>query len=525
MKAFFTLLLIILFTYKVDANCPQILMPSELSKLPLCPEGAGTNLLPETYPVGVFVISDRGYSYDPDFTVAVVEKVLKATGENNPLILLPVQEETVVKIKSRIDALEISKEQKEKWKASLRPVSGTRWTWQQDYMQPYLNYQTGQIVIREVAEYNSTIGYGTGKVDAQKVFDAGKDCGIAMGQKIFSSNRRASGTFGGNIEALPGGVCLLGRDSFINDAAYDEYVKNACGESAQHHIKVPTSWLKVGHTDEIMKVVRNKNRPAPCDFSVVLASPQKGLDLLRKNPASLFFNFPSNSYELPTKLARRRLNEDITSSTVCRKYLDMKRKKQNRQNNPIRSTNGVSKVFDFIKMLYPDAFAGATVVDYGDESLHLECFTMTNGEAYNLFTKNDDFREYNELVQEKIDELKSNIKNKLKERLPQCNVDFIEAPDLFYGGPVVENEKGKKELPNNKGLSLLPNPTNAITINDTVISPDPSNIIFKRYLEEEYRKRGLYAEFVDTFDYAHKGEGNLHCTTNTMHICRPRGGK
>ena len=95
---------------------------------------------------------------------------------------------------------------------------------------------------------------------------------------------------------------------------------------------------------------------------------------------------------------------------------------------------------------------------------------------------------------------------------------------LFFGGQIVQGKNGM-ELPNAMGLSILPNPTNAISVNDTIITPDPSNAAFKKYLEEEYRKRGLNPEFVDTWDYAHQGSGNLHCATNTNHICRPGSGR
>lgn len=55
---------------------------------------------------------------------------------------------------------------------------------------------------------------------------------------------------------------------------------------------------------------------------------------------------------------------------------------------------------------------------------------------------------------------------------------------------------------------------------DTLIAPDPSNDVFQKYMEEEYKKRGLKAEFVDIFDYAHRGEGNLHCSTYIVSVGR-----
>ncbi len=104
-----------------------------------------------------------------------------------------------------------------------------------------------------------------------------------------------------------------------------------------------------------------------------------------------------------------------------------------------------------------------------------------------------------QLVQEKMTGLKNEISQKLKTKLPKCEIDFIEAPDIFFGGLPVEKKMGKFELPNKMGLSILPNPTNAISVNDTVISPDPSNGIFKKYLEEQYTKRGLASDLQKSF--------------------------
>lgn len=58
--------------------------------------------------------------------------------------------------------------------------------------------------------------------------------------------------------------------------------------------------------------------------------------------------------------------------------------------------------------------------------------------------------------------------------------------------------------------------------NSLIISDPGENATFSEYMRAEYKKRGITARFVDTSLYAHAGDGNLHCATHTVHICRPR---
>lgn len=442
---------------------------------------------------------------------------MRGAGENSPLIILPVSNETMERIRSRIDSLSVSQEQKDKWKASLLQVPARGYTWQQDYMQPFINPQTGQVVLREVQNY------GRHGDSFSRIAEATEACGFIQGP-MLTNDRFVNGNMGGNIEALPAGICLLGDDNFESETKFTEYANQICSSNPGDRIKVPTSWLKVGHTDEIMKVVRNKNQNAPCDFSVVLASPKKGLELLRKNPQEQFLNFSPRSDSSARDLAVRRSNEYRGLRLLCRKNIEQRSRTRNPENQgPTRPTRGVTKLFDLRNLMIPMAFAGVTVRGPSGGEPE-DCSNMTNDEMYRLFTQDEELKDYNELVQTHMDSLRTEIQSKIKNKLPQCNIDFIEAPDLFFGGQIVQGRNGK-ELPNGMGLSILPNPTNAISVNDTIISPDPSNAAFKKHLEEEYRKRGLNPEFVDTFDYAHQGDGNLHCSTNTIHICRPRGSR
>lgn len=495
--------------------CPDWLM-NRANNIPTCPEGG---LVPETFPVGAVVVSDSGSKgKDSGFTADVVQKVLTASGNNNPLLLLPVSDETIQRVKSRIDEMPISDDLKKKYKQSILQVPTRGYTWQQDYFQPFTNPATGQIVLREVQ------GYGRHGDSFSKIIEATKSCGFQQGPTL-SNDYFVNGHMGGNIETLPSGICLLGDDHFRTNENWESYANQICNSGSENRIKVPTSWLKVGHTDEIMKVVRNKNAQAPCDFSVVLASPKKAIELLKQNPNGKFMDFSNGRGGSPSELAIRRSNEYRGLRNLCRKAIeDRNSPRQDRDNNDrTKPTKGVTKLFELKSLFISEAHAGVSRVRGPSGGEPEDCANMTNGEVYRLLTSDNELKVFNQLVQEKMDSLKTEVSQKLKSKLPQCEPDFIEVPDVFFGGMPVEKEKGKYELPEGMGLSVLPNPTNAISVNDTLIAPDPSNDVFQKYMEEQYKKRGLKAEFVDTFDYAHQGEGNLHCSTNTIHICNPRG--
>lgn len=511
---FYLLTFLLVGNSSFGANaCPDWLM-DRANDIPTCPEGG---LVPETYPVGAVVVSDHGMKgADSGFTADVVQKVLTASGNKNPLLLLPVSDETIKKVKSRIDEMKISDELKKKYIQSIIQIPTKGYTWQQDYFQPFTNPATGQIVLREVQ------GYGRHGDSFKKIIEATKSCGFQQGP-ILSNEFFVSGHMGGNIETLPSGICLLGDDHFDSNQKWEAYANQICNSGAENRIQVPTSWLRVGHTDEIMKVVKNKKAQAPCDFSVVLASPQKAIELLGQNPKGKFMDFTKGREGRPSELAVRRSNEYRGLRSLCRKVIEERSRPKPDNNNSAKPTKGVSKLFDIKGLFISEAQAGVESIRGPNGGEPIDCANMTNGEVYRLLTSDHELKVYNQLVQENMDTLKKEVNQKLKSKLPQCEPDFIEVPDVFFGGMPVEKAKGQYELPKEMGLSILPNPTNAISVNDTLISPDPSNDVFQKYMEEQYKKRGIKAEFVDTFDYAHQGAGNLHCSMNTIHICNPRG--
>lgn len=511
-----------LFSVTQAAECPSWLK-TQASQWPSCPS---TPFVPETYPVGAVVVSDRGMGgTDSGFTSDFVQKVLRASGDHTPMVLLPVSEDTMARIQSDIDHSSATPEQKQRWKQSLVHVNATSYTWQQDYFESFVNPQ-GQVVLRPVSGYERP-GSFSGAESLTALSTAAQGCGMVQGDPLKSSDGFVNGMMGGNIDAMPGGICLLGDDHFTSEARWSEYADQFCGKNANDRVKVPTAFLNVGHTDEVMKIVRNKNAAAPCDFSIEVASPRKALELLRANSSDPFLSLGRTAQDRATHWQNNALTRKI-----CRLSVE-ESKKSSQPGSPTTTPQprkGSTKLFfELLKdkiLGSSEARAGATSLtpDDPDEEAKSDCPNLTNGDVARLLTNDQNAREYNEEVQREMDALKQDLKSKLKSKLPQCTPDFIDAPDLFMGGAVIRNPDGTVDLPEQMGDSVLPNPTNAVSIENSVIAPEPGNDSFKKYMTSELQKRGLKADFVDTYEYAHVGQGNLHCSTHTIQVCSPSAG-
>jgi hypothetical protein len=151
--------------------------------------------------------------------------------------------------------------------------------------------------------------------------------------------------------------------------------------------------------------------------------------------------------------------------------------------------------------------------------------SATNGEIYDAIQADDEIRDYNMLVQKEMDQIRRDVVGRIGQDLPQCrnNINVIEVPNLFHGAPVVRHRDGTMELPvPGFGDAMLPNPTNGIITNHTMVYPQQFNRAFTGYLTGATAATGLAVDYVDTWDYAHRGNGNLHCSTHALRYCRPR---
>ena len=572
-----------------SSTCPEWIKNKE--DLPLCPDASQASILPETFPTGAIVVSNgSGVESEVDraFTTSVVEQVVRATSSDGrvPLIVLVgASESTQNHIRQQIQALDVSPEIKRKALNALKPtvslVSGSnRFVWQQDYFEVF-THPDGRMRIRAVEGYENQDFTNEASQDAVKsIARATYDCGFRVGPSLKSIDQTNNGHAGGNIEGMPGGFCLLGS-SDLSDAEWHAYAQQFCGRDPHKRIKVPTSWLTVGHTDEIMKVIKNNNpKEGQCDFSIALSSPQKAIELLEQNPQSSFTALP--------------IQEHRQLQRVCINLETMKANKFNIRNNP-SSGNGsqglqgllsyfITPAYGKIIAIGPDGkplpppptreeriqkniddiknrlaqsddellgevsssrlwsptekaeLANEIREQYREDLITFEaqkeCLNpdkrLSNADVLKVLKEDHSLEEasfasYNRLVQEEMDGLQSVLSQRIKSKL-NCTPDFIQTPDLFFGGNLVKKSgQDAFELPNHSGRSVLPNSTNSVFIGDSLIIPEPGqNAQFKAYMQEEYAKRGIISRFVDTAEYAHKNLGNLHCTTHSLRICQPR---
>jgi|GEM_PF-1890556 len=485
------------------AICPDW-VKAQSSLGPTCPQ---SSLLPETFPVAAIVVSDTRSDgqRDQELPSQVVQRVLLGAGTQLPLILLPVADATLTKIRTDLNALPISEELKKSFLQVLVQVPHNKgFPWQQDYFLSTQNLSTGLPVLRPIAQYTNVFNVLAAVGQLQNSIS---ECGVTTGPPLGRSRaaRPSTGVDGGNIEALPGGICAVGMANFTNIADWSTYVDQFCAKESQNRILVPTSWLNVGHTDEVLKLIRNHGSgvQAPCDFSLVVASPDKALELLKANSKDLFLDFAGN---IP--VANERVKKYRGLRLLCEAV---------KQLQPT-SAGTQQKIKLHAATLHPKR----SVADQNAETpVPDECLQITNGDVAEVLRTNANFGDYNHLVQLQMNALKTELAAKLGAKFPQCQIDFVDAPDLFFGAPLTRMPTGVG-LPPTQGLSILPNPSNSMTVNDTVISPEPGNSSFKTYLKAQYESRKLNAEFVDTFDYAHVFEGNLHCATHTLHVCSPQ---
>ena len=491
-----------------------------------CPTG-GTTLLDDTYPVSNYVISIAP-NYPTKKAMEVpgqfVLKVLAGHNfsESAPNIIVPADpeafrllkkslEEKIASSKGNIPASILNK---------LIPAEGESYTWQQDYFESFFNPETGKPVVRKIESYGrgganavDNLAKSAASCEVLKGPDLKTDHGmIVPGGKSFES-----GEMGGNIEGLPGGLCLVG------DNLSPKFSKQFCGKE-ENIVQMDVSWLTVGHVDEVFKVVPGNlpGVPAECNFSLMFASPKKALELLSAPRAE---NHPLFSGEFLKASASQSELNDFRLSRSSKRAGHQLCSILEKFAQPRREKSGGKKLKNRAKEALYKSLHLMIDVAYAEELQNLggcEVDSITTGEF--LAAMNDpEFKDYNQLIQESLDESKKLITKKILGRLPQCekHLSVIDVPNLFYGTAAVD-AAGKKSLPKpGDGGSFLPNPTNSVVANKSVIFSDPQNPIFRDYLTKTLKERQLGAAFIDTWDYSHLGDGNLHCSSHSIPYCVP----
>lgn len=506
--------------------------------VPLCP--ASGTMIPETYPAAAVMLSDdTGLTTDgagekklgferSRIAGNVAMSILRAAGKNPPQLLLSMSDETIDAIRARIRLEAPDANTRDRWLNALTRVRDSvksRFNWQQDFAQPYFNPQTGRPVLRPISDYRNT-GFVGSDGFANVIASAEAACGIEAGAPIKPTGQFVGGHGGGNLESLPGGTCLIGSDSFRGDQ-WTEYSQNVCTDGGRP-LEIDTSWLTVGHTDEIFSVVPSTSNS--CGFAIMAASPRAGLDALAQNPSEKAFDWADG---LSDEVIHERIQAHDPWSDICQAWSEAP---SGLNSTPGRKSVPRSNRTNSRLLLVLPSIAKASDEDALDENQTSDsttvqtkdmpiCASMTNSDLLAAMTVPNrrgvgNLKEYNNVIQATMDQNKEKLRSRLKETHPECDIPIIDVPSLFTGD-LGQDKNGQRFAKKGTALGLQSNPTNGININGTMIFPDPGNASLRRNLEARLKTHGVKSDFID-MTYAHLAQGNLHCSTNVIRYCRPR---
>lgn len=544
MSSLLHLFLILVFSLPVfGLNCPN------KDNAPLCPD-SGSTILDDTYPTQAFVVSVNGYHTRSSFSGEPASKlpadfistILQSYTKDSPQILVPSNSaefsSLIQSVEENLLKSDVPADLIKKKLSLIKQIDAQSYTWQQDYFESFISPETGMPVVREVSSYSGLSAQNKAKV-LNGLTNGGSDCSINLGEALAnfkgqkggdpSTTSWSNGEMGGNIEGLPGGLCLKGN----NQA--ELFVGQYCGlKEKGNSVEIDVGWMKVGHVDELIKVVPSfpKKTPEECNFSIMLASPKKGLEIL-DNPENANKKFIDLSF-LTEAEGDQKLRDIVNSAAgkeLCKLVrglsLPDKGPAGGDENKNVPKAKGAFFKNIIKNFLIEDLHAGVIVTEMSEAA---DCFKqlkeVTNQQMSDFMKSDEEFKIINDLVDEKMAKNREAIRAKLQERLPQCkDIKFVEVPDLFYGYGVAE-VNGKQELPQpGNMLSLFPNPTNSVMANQTMIVSKSPNKAFDLFVKAELERQGVKSKFVDTWNYAHSGEGNMHCSSHSLTYCRPRGMK
>ena len=557
------------------------------SSAPACPS-TGVKILDDTYPVQTFVISQAGTTPSPrgrTLPRATMLEVMRAYNFNPasvPNIVYPASRADFEQLRPLLiqDIVRSGKTTEEATRLvdeRVRLAEAPTWTWQQDYFEATFDPATGQPRINYSEIYGQRdIEEGAGTRDAFNAIAAAGVCSLTAGPELKSSylpmftagNKEAvtremgttpteSAEFGGNMEGLPGGLCLVG------DNMTDAFAEQICG-SRDNMVKIEANWLSVGHVDEIMKVLPDRRsvpgRPPECAFTIMSADTELGLSLLAEPGAlnqsvlQLDLDPEFKNATSPGGLAYNDIYRGSFQATPSTKILCRIVNEEGR-NNPAAPAGKSGTVIEaFVRFLVPEASAqGRTRTTPTAEQVQTAASDKQSAadlKAYNCINNYDEVKNsefvahirrneglvaYNRAIQEAMVRSRQKIYDKILAKLPQCRPFFSSVDQMFtkvpnYFSPAEPDEAGTHVKNGRIGygasaISFFPNPTNSLIMNNTVIFPSPVPAAYSDYLNRSTRALGLTPSQVDTWDYAHTGQGNIHCSSHSIPYCRPAGAR
>jgi hypothetical protein len=475
-------------------------------------------VLDNSYPAAFAAIStEQGLNYSTSF----VEEVMFQQDPPIPIVVTTTKESFKQLLLQLEKSNKLNDIQKKVFKEYLVPVyvdNVAATNWQQDFMEGHFNSKTGLPEVKEVKNYFKERNLDTNYL--KKIIAPVAKCGVTLSKVPLQlpaqdvNTNPTSGMFGGNIEALPNGVCMLGTDHFGTESYFDKYAINSCGRS--NVLSVPTSFLKVGHLDEIISVLPDNTKPKPCNYAIALASPRKALDLLRESPDSKLFeeSFLSGDTEAFQKACR-----NIIGKRILTKWDQKNSPTVPHQNNSV--LHNLAPLFSLPKAEAKESEGFFSKI----WNWKKECQNLTNNDLLQ-YIEGDEFtvgsepipselKLANNSIQKQMDKFKNEISNHLENQKTSCNPEIVDIP-VLYDATYSSTTKNAFEA-----VSILPSPANGIRVNHKYLYSQVGSNTFEKYLQSIFRDKKVQGSGIDTF-WAHQKLGNLHCSSNIIRYCNPR---
>jgi hypothetical protein len=485
---------------------------------PLCPK-SGTQILDNSYPAAFASISaEQGLIFSSSF----IEEVMFQQNPPIPIVVTSTKldyKNLIAKLKKSSQLSATQKKLLEEYVLPLFVEDVAATNWQQDFMEGSYNPNTGFPVVREVKNYFKQRDLDQNYL--KKIVNQVEKCGVTYDQTPMqlsaqdNSTSPTSGMFGGNLESLPNGLCIIGTDHFGTEDYLNEYARVACGRN--DYLQIPTSFLKVGHADEVISVLPDANKSKPCDFAIALASPRKALELLRTRPEEQLFDsaFINGDTE-----AFQRACRNIIGKRILTGWDETK--------NKIKSSkpgDENSVFYHFLNLLAaPSAFASEGFLSKV-WNWKKECQNLTNNDLLKYIEGDEftvgnepipsEFKLANESIQNEMDDFKYKLQSELQYSSKNCQPKIIDVPIIYEATYSSTSKKAAN------AITILPSPANGIRVNDKFMYSKVGSRSFDNYLKETFKNLKANSASIDTY-WAQENLGNLHCSSNIIRYCRPR---
>jgi hypothetical protein len=258
---------------QLATGCPQHYVSSEAG-IPACPKSKNLTILPAHYPPRTLFV---GYSPEPSylaFLSTLIERNAKRARPLQIVVLIPRfdTEQAYEDLK-----FYIQRSQAQHLTFITTPSDET--LWMQDYLEIGLSLKDGRLKLIDLPYIDREGEAIPAAIALSCQFDL-----IPQPKDSTSQDQNhvpLHGNYGGNIEALPGNLLLIG---------------NTMSQLTQQHLhrifqdmtimKIDVSWLETGHVDELFSVLPDRSTKAACPFAMTYTSPKLALELMQKNKFS-----------------------------------------------------------------------------------------------------------------------------------------------------------------------------------------------------------------------------------------------